>query len=207
MTLIISVNYPCYLQAQSDKELVDGIYLSYSELLKNEPSMTSRGLSTYRTDNFRICVQNFKNSDEPDVKKVNPSKVWGFCKDGIVYIQYWHKEYTKYSRNEACFFKLHRIESLSLFFTIKAMGTSNSWAQPMMSPKPQLSFNSAAKTKMQEYVFCFKNGAVYSLSHDFKKILEIIKTDDQFKNTKVKKKDLMVYNAQYNKRNPVVFEN
>ena len=206
MTLIFSVNYPCYLQAQSDKELVDGIYLSFSDLMNNEPSMTNRGLASYRTDNFRICVQKLKDNDGLDVKKVNPSKVWGFCKDGQVYIQYLHKDYSKYSAQEVCFFKLHRIETLSLFFTLKVSGTSNSWAQPN-NYNPQQRLGSAVKTKIQEYVFCFTNGAVYSLSHDYKQILEIIKTDDQFKNTKIKKKDLMIYIAQYNKRNPVFFEN
>jgi hypothetical protein len=195
-----------------DFKFVDGIFISFDQVKKNNPVLKSRIVSNISfgdPDFFNSLLVNPELSyyDNFGVKQtVSVDKIWGYAKNGNLYIRLYEN-----------FNKITYVGSICHF-----VATITISYQPVYDPysynsnyyRTAINNTSSSKTEIQQYVFDFETGKIYEYEE---KNLEIIflrdpQLFDEFMalNKKHKKQMLFYYIRKFNERNqlkfPVVIE-
>lgn len=193
-----------YLSAQNEQEqyrFKDGIYLNIEDFKANQPSMPLPGLSNANSDPLagRLCMKNIEYVNNGKVEKINSKDVWGICINGEPYIKHVPFDAQISIASSYCYFKLHHVKSLSLYFVQETVRRNNNWTGnpvPIYAP-------GEVKVKIREYAVDLRTGITYNLKSEASKIVDLIKEDEYFKDSKIKKKDVMMFITQYNQRHPL----
>lgn len=130
------------------------------------------------------------------ILEIKAKEVWGICMNGNPYVRYSEGNILP---TEPCFFKLVSIGSISTFYMQKVENKEPWYTQPNGGMR-QLS---PSKVKVFQFALDVESGKVYNQKSEANKIIEIIRQDAFFKDSKMKRKELGVYITQYNKRNPL----
>jgi hypothetical protein len=189
----------------SEFKFADGIYLSYSQLKNNKPVPVARVLSeTDHNDpdfyNKLLEEKNIIFFDDFGVQQtVSVEKIWGFSRNGIVYI-----------RIGGNFSRITVIGSICHF--VANITTYNSRYYDPYSYNPYYyrygsTPATTATTEMRQYLLDFETGKI--MDYDVQGVEVLLMKDaelyDEFVALRNKKKKQMkfLYIRKYNERNPL----
>lgn len=206
-------NFYVFGQAEST-QMKNGIYLSSEEFKSNSPSLPISVIINESTNKSEMgfCVKKVEYLDENEgIKKIKANEIWAMTINSNSYLRYTDPNNPGFIlSSESCFFKIYHLGAISLYYVQKAQ--SNVWTTPshygtnFNQPQPT-PYNNPVNFKMEEYGLIFESGKSYRFKTNASNIIDYIKQDDYFKDTKMKKKDLAAYISQYNKRHPITFTN
>ena len=178
----------------------NGIYLSIEEFKSDSPSLPLSSVLNESRDvlSSRLCTKKLEYIEEGVIQEIRSKDIWGVCINGNPYIRHQQGGIIQ----EQCFFKIFDLGAISRYFVQKVKTANNS-----MLSDPNTGFgpptNNQAKLKILEFAIDLETGEKYNLKSEASKVIELIKKDNHFQNTKMKKKDVSIYITQHNKRNPI----
>jgi hypothetical protein len=183
----------------------DGIYLSFSQLKYNKPVPVARVLSETDHDDpdfFNKLLENKQISyfDDFGVQQtVSVEKIWGFSRNGVVYI--------RISNN---FSRITVIGSICHFVANITTYNSRYYDPYYYNPyyyRYSSTPSSTSTTEMRQYLLDFETGKI--LDYDVQGLEVLLMKDpelyDEFAALKTKKKKQMkfLYIRKFNERNPL----
>ena len=214
---VIPFLLPAYSKCQSseDKDIMfkDGLYLSYLELKSNNPSIPNSDilLNTIKQMTFKACfeeVRYIKNGQTEVIRKteiIKASDVWAICINGRPYVKYNQPNNDPFRlASEKCFYKLYHIGSISRYF-VEREGKREIFFVPNTNPNlgTTSNYSHQNENKIVDFALNIETGEIFNQNTKARQIIEIIRTDEYFKDVKIKKRDLGIYINEYNKRNPL----
>lgn len=197
-----------FIKYTSDFQFKEGLYLNFDNLKNNSPLPKSRIISetNYNDPEFFDKVlakskvyyyDNIGNRNE-----LNPNKIWGYSRNGFIYINIENEFFRITSIGSIC----HFIASHTTYYTEHYNNYSyyNSYYDPYYLPP-----TSYPNVEMRQYVLDFKTGRV--LDYNYESIEVILMQDPELHDeytalSKKKKKQLkFVYIRKFNEKNPLYF--
>lgn len=181
------------IQYSSNFEFTDGIYLTFEEFKKNDPSIKKKAIITNDpTDQF--FVGNIVNHEKiayyeanGDFKKLKRREVWGYCSNGTVYI-----------RLGQHFNRIFKIGSICHFVAEFNTIIYNRNLPVTSSNKP---------IRFDPYMIDLETANI--LSYDLENFLILLKRDEKLyieftsiKGYRKKKQQMFNYLNKFNERNP-----
>lgn len=200
-----------YVKYSPDFKFTEGIYLNYTQVRKNKPIPKSRILTSidYRRNDFFDRVLSSKRiyfyDDMGMRQEVSPEKIWGYSKNGSLYI----------NQNDG----FHRISIVGniCHFVADVTVYSNNYTDPYYFYNPyyyRMNQPMAATTEMRQFLLSFETGQVLEYTVGAVEVLLMKDPElyDEFANLRKKKKKQLkfMYMRKFNERNPLmlpVYEN
>ncbi|TRX61861.1 hypothetical protein FNH22_03540 [Fulvivirga sp. M361] len=182
--LITSLSSYGQTQLSKQNDFIDGVYQTLDEFKTNNPSIPSvviiQDKERYALRQV-ICEENIVYASKEGTSKIAAVHIWGICVYGDPYIRY-----------KGCFIKIARFGLISTFALPLILYTG-----PDLPNTPDIDV----------FAVDLSTGSIFHQRNDASKIIDIIKRDEFFKNTRIKKKDIGFYINQYNARHPFSFSN
>lgn len=203
LLLIIFSSFKVYSQVESTK-FKEGVYFTLNDLKANKPSipMSSVYFEYSKDKEMSFCSKIIEYLDEnKQLQSIKSKDVYAICTNGSIYFRF---TTSGVLNSESCFHKVYHVGTISLLFvktntTVYQTTGVNAFGAPQSSGHKEVNIT--------EYAVIFDSGKWYNTKSGSSYIIEYIKHDNYFKDTKIKKKDLFVYISQYNKRHPIELPN
>ena len=185
-----------------DYQFKDGLILDIEQLKKNEPIPRSRILS-----NIDYASMNFYNKLlEQEViylydnlgmqKEVQVIEIWGFCRNGILYINH----------NDE-FNRIPVVGNVCHFTANKTVYQHNNYDNYYNTHNYNMRNPSVPSIEMHQYILDFETGGVYDYNVSTLEIVLMRDSElfDEFNSLRKKKKRKLkfLYLRKYNERNPL----
>jgi hypothetical protein len=208
-----------YVEAQKDTAKIkytpefqfnDGLYVNFDQVKNNAPLPKTKILSTF-DPNDADFFDNLLNSktlyyyDEFGIKQeINPQKVWGYCKNGSIYV---HISQT-YNRITVIGSICHFVANITSYNTqtydpFYGGSYYNNYYPYSMRP------STYATNEMRQFLMDFKTGKI--MDFEVKSIEVLLMNDpalyDEYMQLKNRKKQQLkfLYMRKYNERHPLYF--
>ncbi len=171
---------------QIDNDRMDGVYLNIDQYIKNEPETVEFHIYNKSKSEASIWeIFREKSYCLIGVEAGVPAyEIWGFAMHGKSYINY-----------DDCYFPILQYGELSTFYFLEKTTTR--------LRSLEANYFTLVNTDIEEKVLLVTTDEILDQKWDFPRIVEIIKSDSYFKDKKIKKKEIGMYIAQYNKRHPL----
>ena len=176
---------------------VDGIYRSFEEFKKNDPSIDEKAIIADNPE-VQFLIGNFAKVEKiafldstGQLQKLKRDEVWGYCSKGAVYIMV----NNNFHRIVKIGSIMHFAESHNKFFYSRQMPVSGI-NKPNKYIQYMIDFNTGElmKFKLENFLILLK--------HDE----ELYEQFNSFKSNSQKKKMMFLYLNKFNQRNPIYFE-
>jgi len=183
-----------------DFSLYEGLYLTYADLRHNWPIPKEKIITSVNKSQLdfysKLLEQEKIEYIERDGSKafIDAKKVWGYCQNNVIYINY-----------QKSFFRIPVFGSVCFFIgTVEVVAYSPGYSGFLNSP------GGATKVKeLREFLLDFNTGELHPFSTD--KLLELFKGDKEIyeeydKLSKKKKKEQASrFIRRYNDKHPIYF--
>ena len=183
-------------QYTSDFRFHDGIYKSFEEFKRNDPSVKEQAIISENPE-VQILIGNFATMqkisyyDEMGIShKLDRGEVWGYCSDGAIYVLL-NNNFHRLSKIGAI---IHFTESHNTFYYSRSY--------------PVSAIN--RPVRLVQYMIDFNTGEL--LSYDLENFMLLLQADQQLyaefnsiKGKKKKEKQMFIYLNKFNLRNPINF--
>lgn len=191
-------------------KLKNGIYLTIEEFRNNNPSLPLSAVVNEDKDYLEssLCMRKLEYIENGEIFELKAKDVWGICINGEPYIKHVINDAINAPLSKPCFYKLYAIGSISQYFVQQReanksfLSNNHQYNNQAYTPGIYGYSNSPKKLKIQEYALDMETGTSYNKKTNSKDIIAIIKSDDFFKDQKIKKKELGIFITNYNKRHP-----
>ncbi len=191
------------IEYNPDFKFKEGIYLSFSDVKRNNPIPKGRIITTVNYNSNDFFEQTLSKSKVYFIDNlggriaVNTDKLWGYSRNGFLYV-----------RVDNGFYRITLIGSCSHFVAYKTYEVRNS-SYPNYNTNPYSYQNSSVstQTEMQQYLLDFDNGRM--LEYEVEGVEVVLMNDpelhDEYMDLSNKKKKQLkfVYIRKYNERNPL----
>ncbi|MEM6361613.1 MAG: hypothetical protein AAF731_16085 [Bacteroidota bacterium] len=170
-----------YGQAKNDR--LDGFYISVNQFVKNQPSKT--GFHIYEkskppTSSFGAFV--LKEGCFIGVATDEPvGEIWGFTLDGKSYINH-----------NGCYYRIVQHGQLCTYYYLES--------SIVQYKRPTEDFHAHKTPKVQEKVLVASTGEILDKRANVRRIIEIIKSDPDFRDKRISKKKIDTHISEYNDR-------
>ena len=189
------------IQYDKDFEFKDGIYLFFDDFKNNSPTVASKLITKYNKDSRDfydnvLSKSTFAYIDKEGKEVESRSKeAWGYCQNGIVYINHG----TNFNRMTIMGSICHFIATVPV-----RIGTSDPfyYDYPLGTP-PRYTYVS------EQFILDFDSGSILSFNVDnMEKILmrdEILYKEFSVFKKKKKRDSIFLYLRKYNEKHPIFF--
>jgi len=211
--VIISVYPPADAQQQTagmvkytpEFKFKDGVYISYTQLKNNDPVEVTRILSAtdHNDPDFFTRLLEEKQityfDDFGVQQSVSVEKIWGFCRNGVVYIRIGNN-----------FSRITVIGSICHFVANITTYNSQYYDPYYYNPyyyRYSATPNTTATSEMRQFIMDFETGKI--LSYDVQGVEVLLMKDPELHNeyealrNKKKKQMKFFYIRKFNERNPL----
>lgn len=183
----------------------DGIFLDFESVKRNEPIPKNRLMSdlNYDDNDFfdKTLAQNkiFYYDKLGNKTELDKDKVWGFSRNGFLYI-----------RIENNYFRITLMGSICHFVAIISY-ENRTYYEPYYYNSPYYPQNTTTSTEQRQYLLDFSTGRVLNFDEEGVEILLMTDPElyDEFVQLSKKKKKQMkfMYIRKFNERNPLYLIN
>jgi hypothetical protein len=192
---------PDSVKYTSEFNFVEGIYFSFDDFKRNEPSIKGDAIISTKST-YRLLYDSYDKADYiayydvlGNKQKLKRNEVWGYCINGVIYVLY--------GRN---FYRISKIGSICLFENLhdnigREIGYNIAGATNPYIPSPESAM----------YMMEFKTGN--KMQFNLENFLMLLKTDNELyieftsiKDNIKKQEQMFIYLIKFNERNPVYFK-
>ncbi|PLX05847.1 MAG: hypothetical protein C0594_06725 [Marinilabiliales bacterium] len=179
----------------------DGIYISFDQVIQNQPISRSRIISDINPSEIDYYSQLLRNEIITYVdllgeqKQVPVKALWGYCNEGVLHI-HWNNSFSR----------IPVVGNIAHFVSMVTV-VHDPYMDPFYMSSPAMMPRSYETTDLQQYILDFKTGSVMVFNLES---MEIVLSRDQklyeeFLDIKKRKRKklLFVYLRKYNERNPL----
>lgn len=183
----------------------EGIYVSHWNLANNKPIPKSRIITKFNKNSFDFFEQilgekNIKYYDDFGIQKTLPVKdLWGFCRKGVVFIN-WGNDFNRITViGSIC----HFVATITYYDDTYANNYGYNYNYYNYNRVP----NNMSRTEIRQYLMEFETGKI--LDYNYKNVMALISKDEElfkeFESLKKNKKKKMrfLYVRKYNNKYPL----
>lgn len=199
---LLLIQHHLFAQGEDQLSLKDGIYLNYLELANDSPAFKLKKVEGFRDETSRVCLDHKEQFDILENNNLSLNDIWGFTVNGKTYINLWQSYYTTDAKKVICFYKLQKLDALSIFITEEEPATINASSFPLVLVLGPPNTNHS-RIKIEEFIYELNSGRVLSMNDDYHEIKKIIKSDEQFAKARITRKNLVFHIHDYNRQNLV----
>ena len=192
------------VQYTIDFKFNDGLFLNFNQVKNNQavPFKNIISNENYLSDNFidkvldNTDINIFYDGNKISIKS---KAIWGYAKNGILYIQ-----------AQDNFFRIPSIGSIS-FFVAKVEVEYQTQMDPWSTSYYGMPGQTYTSSEIKRFLIDFSDGSLYeySTSNISKLISTDLKLSDEFMNLKrrQRKQKAFIYIRRFNENNPLYFPN
>lgn len=193
-SVAFSMNFPLY----------EGLYLEYTDMRHNWPIAKEKIITKINKDQLDFYSKLMEGDKIEFIERdgsqtfIQPSKVWGYCQNNVIYINY-----------QKNFCRIPVFGAISFFVGVVEVINYTPGYGGVFINSPTGAGNPTKVKELREFLFHFYSGELVPFSTD--KVLEFLKPDPDIYNeynklSKKKKKELFSkYIRMYNEKHPVYF--
>lgn len=187
-----------YVKYNENYKFPEGLYINFNDVIENNPVSPEKINTTISKDDFDFYKNILQNKsisyfDKNGLSKtINTKKIWGYSKNGVLYVNY----NDKFNRIPVVGKLAHFVSEVTVI--MEDMNNSYYYRHSPLT-------NSYRSKELRQYIIDFRTGNIYP--YHYKNVEELIKQDEELYNEfsklrKRKKRKLkFLYLRKFNERN------